>query len=120
MPKIRREKPTKKTVKVWDDDTADQLKCCFECMDWNVFIDSCDTNDELVDTVSDYIKFCEDSVIPTNTVTCYPNNKPWVTKELKAKLVQKRKFLRSHNRIELKLLQKQLDDEIKECKDKYK
>ena len=34
--------------------------------------------------------------------------------------MQKRKFLQSHNRIELKIIQKELDKEIKNCKNVYK
>ncbi len=33
--------------------------------------------------VSDYINFCVESVIPTETSTIFPNNKWWVSKKLK-------------------------------------
>ena len=73
-----------------------------------------------MDTVSGYIHFCEQTVVTSKTVKCFPNNKPWVTKEIKDKLIQKRKFLQSHNRIEQKIIQKELDKEIKNCKNVYK
>ena len=103
-----------------DSDTVDTLKGCFECTDWDIFTNSCDSTEELVDTVSGYINFCEQTVVTSKTVKCFPNNKPWVTKEIKDKLIQKRKFLQSHNRIELKIIQKELDKEIKNCKNVYK
>ena len=38
-----------------------------------------------------YINFCVDGIVPARTVRCYPNNKPWVTKDIKAVLNQKKK-----------------------------
>ncbi|XP_055498465.1 uncharacterized protein LOC129701356 [Leucoraja erinacea] len=37
----------------------------------------------LTDSNSSYLSFCVDAVIPTKQVKLYPNNKPWVTKDLK-------------------------------------
>ena len=36
------------------------------------------------------MKFCEETVIKTKSVPVYPNNKPWVTKDLKVHLNQKK------------------------------
>ena len=36
------------------------LQTCFDYTSWSVFIDSCQCLDELVDTTSSYIRFCED------------------------------------------------------------
>ena len=49
--------------------------------------------DEQVDTVTSYISFCVDSKIPVKTITIFPNNKPWVNKELKQVLNRKRRIL---------------------------
>lgn len=49
-------------------------------------IHSCVSLDELLNVVSSYIPFFHDSVIPSNTVAIFPNNKPWVTKTFKNKL----------------------------------
>ena len=49
-----------------------------------MFYDGCsDHVDETADTITSYIKFCEQNLIQTNTVRIFPNNKPCVTKELK-------------------------------------
>ena len=48
---------------------------------------------ECVETVSSYIQFYENNIVPSKEVTCYPNNKPWLTKELKQKLIPKRQYL---------------------------
>lgn len=36
-----------------------------------------------------YVTFCENRVIPTKMNKVYPNNKPWVSKEVRAHLQQK-------------------------------
>lgn len=36
---------------------------------------------EQVETLSSYISFCVHNITPSKTVTIFPNNKPWVTKE---------------------------------------
>lgn len=42
---------------------------------------------------TDYINFCVDC----RTVKCYPNNKPWVTKDIKAILNEKKRAFRDGN-----------------------
>ena len=76
-------KPVKKTVTILGDDNIDCLRDCFDSTDWNVFIDACDNIDELTDTVSSYVNFCELSCSTTKTVTCYSNEKPWISKEVR-------------------------------------
>ena len=44
-----------------------------------------------MDVVTSYIKFCVDSVIPSKQITIFPNNKPWVTKDLNLKAVLNKK-----------------------------
>jgi hypothetical protein len=46
-------------------------------------MDSADDLEEAADTISDYLCLCEDLVIPKKKVNIFPNNKPWVTRELK-------------------------------------
>lgn len=40
-------------------------------------------------SVTDYICFCEELVITKKTVNIIPNNKPWVTQEIKRFLNQR-------------------------------
>lgn len=74
--------------KCWSEDSISSLQECFDCTDWQCFYDACDDINELSDTVSIYITFCVDSVIPIEMVVTYPNNKPWVTKELKSVIIK--------------------------------
>lgn len=48
-----------------------------------MFYDSISDLNELVDLISSYVTHCVDMLIPTIQITVLPNNKPWVTKDLK-------------------------------------
>ncbi len=43
------------------------LKACFDLTDWSVFEAAATDLDELTETVTSYISFCEDMCIPTRT-----------------------------------------------------
>ena len=72
----RGEKPQKRTVKIWNEDSIMALQGCFDCTSWEGF--KCPDLNVQVEVISDYITFCVDSVLQTNIVKTYPNNKPWV------------------------------------------
>lgn len=40
--------------------------------------------------VTDSISFCEDSVVPTSKVHCFPNSKPWINRDIVVLLNLKR------------------------------
>ena len=71
--KLKQGKSQNKTIKCWSSDGIDKLKACFDITDWQVLRDSCSSLDDLVDTVSCYIRFCEDLCIDSKTITIYPN-----------------------------------------------
>ncbi len=76
---VRRAERQKKTFKNRTDTSIGELQSCFELTNWDLFLsDSLDLNDQVL-VVSSYIHFCVESIIPTKS---FPNNKPWVTKEL--------------------------------------
>ena len=56
-----------------------------------------------------------DNCIPTKEVRCYPNNKPWVTSDLKTQLNEKKKAFRSGDQAELKRVQRELKHSISSC-----
>ena len=119
--KLKQHKPTVKCIKSWSEDSEQSLQVCFDCTDWEVFCDSCDTSEELVDVISDYICFCEDIVVPSKTVKIYPNNKPWFSKEIKQKLLSKQHLLsESNNRSLLKTTQDDINKAIEKCKLEFK
>ena len=101
---------------------TEQLQDCFETTEWDIFRDEHTTIHEYTDTVSEYIKFCEDVCVPKKTVTFYPNSKAWVDKDIKRLISEKDKAYR--NRKEEPTLFRQtkakLKKAIKEAKNKYK
>lgn len=95
--KLRREKPLSKVVHVCTDDSTEALRDCLEDADWEIFFDSCDNLDELTKTVTAYVSFCESNVTDTKTVRLYPNNKKWITSELKVCVNEKRVAFSTRN-----------------------
>ena len=103
-PLVKRQPPKTGTVQLCED-----LKGCFECTDWDVFVDACgDDLDKLTDTVSCYINFCVDSVIPTKKIRSFANKKPWLTHDINRMLNEKKRAFASGDRDELKRVQKEL------------
>lgn len=51
-----------------------------ECRKWSVFEAHLDN---ITDTVTSYISFCENVGVPTKTFCVYNNNKPWFTGKLR-------------------------------------
>ncbi len=80
---LKSAKPVVKTVKRWTNETEWVLQACFYLTDWSVFEAAVNDLDELTETVTSYISFCEDMCIPTRTYLTYNNNKPWFTAKLR-------------------------------------
>ena len=59
------------------------------------------------------MKFCEETVIKTKSVHVYSNNKPWVTKDLKVHLNQKKLAFLKDKKEEYK--EKEFRKERKKC-----
>lgn len=52
--------------------------------DWDVFFEGCDGDlNLLTESIASYLTFCVDTIIPSKQVKLYPNNKRWVTKDMK-------------------------------------
>ena len=49
--------------------------------DWEIFHD--DSLDEMTVVINDHINFCVQLVVPNKEVKIYPNNKSYVTKDIK-------------------------------------
>jgi hypothetical protein len=109
-----------KTVKQWTADYVECLQGCFDCTAWDVFYDACESLDELTDVVSSYISFCVDTVIPTKQTVIFPNNKPWVTKELKSVLNKKKRVFYTGSAEEKKRVNREVRGAISKAKREYK
>ena len=51
-------------VKGENEYSVARIQHCFDCTNWDVFLDSCDSLDELMDVVTSYVSFCVDTVTP--------------------------------------------------------
>ena len=117
---MKRSTPINTVSREWNTDTAERLQSCLDCTDWSVFMDSADSLDEAADTITAYIRFCVDSLIPSKKVKIYPNNKPWVSSELKQLLQDKRKAFIDVNNSSVKELQTKINRQITKFKHEYK
>lgn len=88
--KLKTSKPEIKIVKQWTDESVERLRGCFDCTVWDIFVNTSKNLEELTSVVTDYIRFCVDCIIPEKTFRVFPNDKPWVNKELKGALHRKR------------------------------
>lgn len=119
-PICRKQVCTKKTVKCWTEESIATLQACLDCTDWDVFYSSCSDLNELTSTVSSYISFCVESNIPCKDITVFPNNKPWVTKELKSVINRKKRIFYTGNSQDKKEINRELRNEIRKAKIVYR
>lgn len=70
-----------------------------------------------LNTITDYINFCRDTV---QTIQGNPNNKIWITSDIKDLLIQKRKALQDVDREELRSVQQEYKKTFRRAKGDYK
>ena len=70
--------------------------------------------------MTEYVKFCESVCVKTKEVKCFPNNKPWVTKDIKHAINEKNIAFASKDHDKMTDAQKNLERKIKEGKENYK
>ncbi len=117
--KLKSSKPVLITVKRWTNEAEQDLKACFDLTDWNVFEAAATDLDELTETVTSYISFCEDICIPTRTFLSFNNDKPWFTGKLKQLRQAKEDAYRSGDKILYNQARNRLTKEIRVAKKNY-
>ena len=117
---LKRAKRVRRQVKVWNEDSIARLQGCFDCTNWDVFRDSCGSLDELTDVVTSYVSFCVDTVIPVQKRKVYPNNKPWVSKQLKKVLNEKKRAYFQTDLAARREVQRIVRSEIRKARESYK
>ncbi len=79
-----------------------------------------DSLDETTTVTTDYIDFCVQSVIPTKEIKIYPNNKTFITKDVKH-IINLRKIAFKNKDIgKLKQIEKDLKSKLREAKRKHR
>ncbi|KAI3362531.1 hypothetical protein L3Q82_012833 [Scortum barcoo] len=87
----RRRKERKEGRRRWSPEKESALRDCFNTTVWDVLMNPHGEDIEgMTHCLTDYLNFCADVVSPVKTVRCYPNNKPWVTREVKTVLNKKK------------------------------
>ncbi len=86
--------------------------------DWDIFHES-DLN-KSTEVITAYINFCVDVVIPQKTIKLYPNNKPYITKDVKDCIKRKRAAFRNKGLVQLRSAQRELKQELNIGKNQYK
>ena len=107
-----------KEVREWSHDSTEALRACFECTDWNVLTDA-STIDMATEVVTDYVKFCEDMIIPKRKIRIFPNSKPWVSKDIRDLLRRKQLAFKTGDLVEKRKLQNELSQHIRQSKKEY-
>ncbi|KAK3522364.1 hypothetical protein QTP86_007648 [Hemibagrus guttatus] len=110
--KLKLCKPVVRTSKKWTSEAVGELQGCLDCTDWDVFRSTTNSLDEYTDTVSSYIYFCEDSIIPTCTRVSYNNDKPWFTAKLTRLRSEKEAAFRSGDRGKYKEAKYRFSEEL--------
>ncbi|KAG5263395.1 hypothetical protein AALO_G00264390, partial [Alosa alosa] len=82
----RTDPPVTKEVKRWTDQSEARLQDALSNVDWEMFkTNSADIN-EFTEVSLSYINMLTDSIIPTVKIRSFPNQKPWVDREVRTAL----------------------------------
>ncbi|CAI5695867.1 unnamed protein product [Oreochromis niloticus] len=119
-PVIKRIKKVTKNIKQWTAEGILTLQGCVKATDWDSLLSPSDDIDEQVNTVTSYISFCVDNIMPSKTVSIYPNNKPWITKELKGILNKKKRIFFTGSALDKKEVNRKVKRAIKTAKLEHK
>jgi hypothetical protein len=84
--KLKQEVPVTRSIRKWSDGADATLQDCFASSDWNMFRDSSNGIEEYTTSVIGFINKCIDDIVPTVTVLTNPNQKPWITGNIRIKL----------------------------------
>ncbi|TWW55957.1 hypothetical protein D4764_09G0010070 [Takifugu flavidus] len=96
--KLKLIKPSVSTTKRWTSEAVEELRTCLDTTDWDMFKGATHDLDEYTDTVTSYIHFCEECILPTRTRVSYSNDKPWFTPKLRQIRKEKEAALKSGDR----------------------
>lgn len=113
---LKRIKLKEVEIRKWDDNNRQRLQACFDCTDWSVLIENGTDINTNLDIFNGYFHFCFDVIVPTKNMKIYPNNRPWIKKELKSILNENHRLVRNGSDVERRALQRNIDKKITESK----
>lgn len=97
---------------------VENLRVCFDCTNWEIFHDG--TLDEKTEVINDYINFCVQLVIPTKNIKVYPNNKSYITKDIKEIINRWNVAFRNKDPKEIKVTEKELKSKMRKAKEAHR
>ena len=71
-PCVQRLPVTTRSFRKWSPETNDALRDCFDVTDWAILLEEEEMDIDMnrrISTITEYINFCRDTVIPVRTVT---------------------------------------------------
>ncbi|KAK0137703.1 hypothetical protein N1851_026097 [Merluccius polli] len=113
-PLRRRARPTTKTVTTWPGDAHSKLQDCFTQTDWDLFVHQ--ELETFTGTVLDYIQFCIGNVTVDKNIQVFPNQKPWMTYQVRTLLRARDAAFRSGDRALYRAARADLKKGIKRAK----
>ncbi|KAK1805357.1 hypothetical protein P4O66_019188 [Electrophorus voltai] len=120
-PIVRRSKPLLKQVRTWPAGAISALQDCFEQTTWITFKEAATDGgtvnlEEYTTSVTVYISKCIDDVIVSKTITTRPNQKPWMTADVRMLLRTHDSAFRTGDREALRKTRAKLSRSIREAK----
>ncbi|KAL2103161.1 hypothetical protein ACEWY4_000029 [Coilia grayii] len=113
--KLKRCNAVEREIRCWSPEACEDLRACFEITNWDVFHDQ-NSLDVTTSVTTDYINFCVQLVIPSKRIKIYPNNKRFVSKDIKEIINRKKAAFKSKDMIKCKQLEKVLKNKLREAK----
>ncbi|KAI4876751.1 hypothetical protein NFI96_007079, partial [Prochilodus magdalenae] len=100
---------------------SDHISDCFEHTDWQMFREAATYStttdlEEYTSSVTSYIGKCIDDVTISKTITTRPNQKPWMTAEVRALLKARDSALKAGDKAALRKARAKLSQGIREAK----
>ena len=117
--RLKTEKHEKRNARIWNETSIESLQTGFEITDWELFWNACDDIHELADTINSYVVFCENLHIQSKSVTVFSNNKPWITKELKLIMKERKRAFKLGDKELVKKLTNNIKQKVSEAKKQY-
>ncbi|KAK1804854.1 hypothetical protein P4O66_003555 [Electrophorus voltai] len=120
-PIVRRSKPLLKQVRTWPAGAISALQDCFEQTTWITFKEAATDGgtvnlEEYTTSVTVYISKCIDDVTVSKTITTRPNQKPWMTADVRMLLRTHDSAFRTGDREALRKTRAKLSRSIREAK----
>ncbi|KAI4879859.1 hypothetical protein NFI96_004004 [Prochilodus magdalenae] len=115
---------SKTQVKTWPPGAVSALQDCFEHTDWEMFKEAATSGDSInlgkyTESVTGYISKCIDDVTASKVITTHPNQKPWMTAEVRVLLGARDKAFKSGDKAGLRTARAKLSRAIREAKRIY-